>query len=641
MANPSPVADAACDPQRSPEPFNLSAQSLADAYRAAAHFGFLTLDLELKITSWNEYLVTRLGIPTVEALGRPFHDILPPSVGALRQATAFGTALLKRVSLQFEGNHRLNSGSHVTLEFEVIPLLDHGTPTGFLVAVRDVTKVRQLDVLLHESMTIGRIGVFYQELEPRRPLEGEAALRLLGLPEGRDFYLESLPLLVDKPCTANVETGLKVLESPGATAEFDFHFRRGNRIHHYHCRCKSEGTGGVRRVFGAIQEVTSLVEQAQHSQEREFQTRRLIRSVPAVVLQIRRAGPSAITFPFVSSKSKDILGIAAEQATSTPALLMLFDQESVRRLHDELERSAAAMKRLDIELTATHPTTGLRHLRLVAEPASMQGEFVWDGMIFDFTEAKTLAMSLARSQHQVEESTKLASMGAALAGITHDMATPLTVILATLETLTHKLDMNDPKLQELQRTLPRLNKAADHLSGLVQSLKRLSRNAEQDEFLPVNLKQVVDDALLITSPVATKARVSLESSAVDGLEILGHASELTQVLINLISNGVDAVEGHAGAWVRIAGGRDHGEVWLEVVDSGTGIPPDQVEKIMRPFFTTKAVGKGTGLGLAICKKIASDHHGSLELDRKSPHTRFVLRLPDQVDGRQQQATKSA
>jgi C4-dicarboxylate-specific signal transduction histidine kinase len=67
---------------------------------------------------------------------------------------------------------------------------------------------------------------------------------------------------------------------------------------------------------------------------------------------------------------------------------------------------------------------------------------------------------------------------------------------------------------------------------------------------------------------------------------------------------------------------------ISVTDSGTGIPSDVARKIMTPFFTTKPTGKGTGLGLSISSNIMTDHGGSLSLDHSSPHTRFVIRVPN-------------
>ena len=104
-------------------------------------------------------------------------------------------------------------------------------------------------------------------------------------------------------------------------------------------------------------------------------------------------------------------------------------------------------------------------------------------------------------------------------------------------------------------------------------------------------------------------------------------TQMAQVLLNLLTNAFDAVEKLEEKWVRIEA-RDGGEtVEFAVVDSGAGLPEGIRDKVLQPFFTTKAVGKGTGLGLSIATGIIESHHGTLDVDTEAPNTRFVIRLP--------------
>jgi len=102
---------------------------------------------------------------------------------------------------------------------------------------------------------------------------------------------------------------------------------------------------------------------------------------------------------------------------------------------------------------------------------------------------------------------------------------------------------------------------------------------------------------------------------------------MAQVLLSLLTNASDAVEKLEEKWVRIEA-RDWGEtVDLAVVDSGAGLPEGIQDKVLQPFFTTKAVGKGTGLGSSIVTGTVERHHGTLDVDTEAPNTRFVIRLP--------------
>jgi signal transduction histidine kinase len=123
--------------------------------------------------------------------------------------------------------------------------------------------------------------------------------------------------------------------------------------------------------------------------------------------------------------------------------------------------------------------------------------------------------------------------------------------------------------------------------------------------------------------------VKLEIGAVEeGMYVLCHPTEISQVILNLVNNGAEAVEGDDEPWVRVEAVRQGESVLVSVTDSGEGLPASLVEKMMEPFFTTKdGAGSGTGLGLTISRKIVQGHKGSLRLDETVENTRFVFTLP--------------
>jgi C4-dicarboxylate-specific signal transduction histidine kinase len=113
----------------------------------------------------------------------------------------------------------------------------------------------------------------------------------------------------------------------------------------------------------------------------------------------------------------------------------------------------------------------------------------------------------------------------------------------------------------------------------------------------------------------------------ENLSIECQSTQISQVLLNLLNNAFDAVQGLDSKSVRITI-RDLGDrAEIRVADSGPGIPPEIAKKILEPFFTTKEVGKGTGLGLSISLGIVKSHAGTLILDSTKSHTEFVVTLP--------------
>jgi signal transduction histidine kinase len=108
--------------------------------------------------------------------------------------------------------------------------------------------------------------------------------------------------------------------------------------------------------------------------------------------------------------------------------------------------------------------------------------------------------------------------------------------------------------------------------------------------------------------------------------IMAYGSELNQVWTNLIDNAIDAVKGTGRICVGTS--LEDNQVVVEIVDNGSGIPPEIQPRIFEPFFTTKGVGSGTGLGLMISNRIIADHHGGeIEFQSKPGETRFKVRLP--------------
>ena len=112
-----------------------------------------------------------------------------------------------------------------------------------------------------------------------------------------------------------------------------------------------------------------------------------------------------------------------------------------------------------------------------------------------------------------------------------------------------------------------------------------------------------------------------------GVTVFGRATQLGQVLLNLLNNAFDAVVGLDERWIRINYFLENKHLKIEVIDSGFGIPKEISEKMLQPFFTTKEVGKGTGLGLSISKGIIEDHCGRFYYQEKDQHTCFGIELP--------------
>jgi signal transduction histidine kinase len=144
---------------------------------------------------------------------------------------------------------------------------------------------------------------------------------------------------------------------------------------------------------------------------------------------------------------------------------------------------------------------------------------------------------------------------------------------------------------------------------------------------PVPLGAVVDEALLLLRHHARFKRVAAERVVEPGLPpVIGSAPQLVQVLVALLLNAADAMEGAGSVLVRAA--RDGNDAMLEVTDRGHGIAPGDLARVFEPFYSTKPPGRGTGLGLAICFGLVRDHGGRIEVESAVGRgSTFRVRIP--------------
>jgi C4-dicarboxylate-specific signal transduction histidine kinase len=221
-------------------------------------------------------------------------------------------------------------------------------------------------------------------------------------------------------------------------------------------------------------------------------------------------------------------------------------------------------------------------------------------------------------------------LGEMSAGIAHEINNPLAIILGhaeLLEQYTKNLPPGDPKSASIQASTKSIIATTQRISRIVKALLTFSRRGDAETKEDVSVEAMVDDVLAICQERVKTRGIEIRKRIPKGISIHGNLMQLSQVLLNLVSNALGALEPLELQWIELAATENSQTVEISVTDAGNGIPSEIRDKIMQPFFTTKEVGKGTGLGLSISKGIIDSHHGELVLDEKCPNTRFVITLP--------------
>jgi two-component system NtrC family sensor kinase len=270
--------------------------------------------------------------------------------------------------------------------------------------------------------------------------------------------------------------------------------------------------------------------------------------------------------------------------------------------------------------------------------------------------------NLKQAQVQLVQSERLASLGLLSAGVAHEINNPLSFIISNLNTLesyagniktllgrysqleASVADLNTTGVQELKEEirqikekleipyiledLPRLIAescdGARRIKEIVQGLRTFSR-ADEAELESADINGIIDSTLkLVWNELKYKAEVVKEYGQLPPL--LCHPQQLSQVFMNLMINAAQAIEKKGKITLKTY--QKDSDIFIEVSDTGCGIPPEVLPHIFEPFFTTKEVGKGTGLGLSIVQGIIQAHGGTIRAQsRPGGGSRFTIRLP--------------
>jgi two-component system sensor histidine kinase HupT/HoxJ len=245
---------------------------------------------------------------------------------------------------------------------------------------------------------------------------------------------------------------------------------------------------------------------------------------------------------------------------------------------------------------------------------------------------------LKRTQQQLLQSEKMASLGRLVAGVAHELNNPISFVLGNVHAGRSREELDalraelriDRILQDLSPLLDGAVEGAERTRDIVDGLKRFSA-ADRNEELTFNLTEIVERSVHWVTR-ATLPGFQVEMDLPESMAVTGSPGQMQQVIINLVQNAADATHGVETPRLVIRATHAGDEVLLTFRDNGPGIAPEVIDKIFDPFYTTKPVGKGTGLGLSISYGIVERHRGQLSAGN-SPEggAEFMLRLP--VDGK--------
>jgi signal transduction histidine kinase len=245
---------------------------------------------------------------------------------------------------------------------------------------------------------------------------------------------------------------------------------------------------------------------------------------------------------------------------------------------------------------------------------------------------RRLAQSLERSDTALRQTAeraraaeRLASIGTLVAGLAHEIGTPMGVIQGHAKLLEGAVESENARwrLRTIQEQIGRI-------SRILQSLLNMARPGRPRR-VPVDLSVLLENTLAFLEEKLSRRGIVLTREFSETPSVHGDPERLQQVFLNLFLNAADAMPRGGELHVTLA---PHGpEAEVRVADAGHGIPAVDLERIFDPFYTTKAAGEGSGLGLPVVEGIIAEHHGAIEVVRSDESgTEFRLLLPTSLHG---------
>lgn len=579
----------------------------------------IALSLDGQIRAANRRFTELVGLSFQQIIGKKLNEFLDETGGqSTADAMEAMPRFLERRNWTGIVQVRLKSRNAV-FYFDCVAhaMVRDDVVHGITVLARDVTALRRNEARFTELFESLQEGIYITSVDDRIIDANPALVRILGYDSKEDLLSRTVSdVFPDKVQRAELRTEVDrqpILEGREITL-----MRKDGKL----ITCLNtaaavrDSTGTIVRYQGALMDVTARREiERQLHKEQEF-ARRLVDSFPDLILVINTQG----NYTFVSPRCREVLGYELDDTRE-----MQFggrthpdDLPSLLALYADILKGKQSFSSLEVRVR--HKLGEWRRILFNFSPLFDESGKI-EGVVLsgrDITELKRLGEQLIQSE-------KLAAIGQMLAGVAHELNNPLTAILGVTELVREREGLDDSMKRQLDLTHRQARRAA----RIVQNLLEFSRPSQTPK-KPVDINNILERTLQLHEHSLRRNAVEASFQPVEGLpNVVGDASQLIQVFLNLIINAEQAIrEVRESGRIQIRAASLSNKVMITIQDDGSGIAPEALAKIFDPFYTTKRPGGGTGLGLSICIAILREHGGTIEAQSlPAGGSAFTVTLP--------------
>ena len=390
--------------------------------------------------------------------------------------------------------------------------------------------------------------------------------------------------------------------------------------------------------IAAIAITTWLVIQRQQATDRLRQREQALRRSQAFLAgaqRLTRTGSFGIRVPdgtmVWSEEAARIFGYAGDAAPDMERVLAHTLPEDRPLVTVALRRTMACEGHIDVAHRLLLPDGTIRHVHVLAEASyDADGRCEYLGAVTDVTARVEAEHQLHASHVQLAHAARVSMLGELAASVAHEVNQPLTAIVANAQAGRRWLGRAQPDIGEALGALDGIVQASERAGQVIRRIRALARRTEP-EHVALDLNALVQDTVELLQRELDRRPLALRVELAPGLPpVLGDRIELQQVLINLVMNALQAMDGLPDHHLEmrrleLRTRQDDGMALVSVRDSGPGIAEADGARLFEPFFSTKA--DGMGLGLPICRSIIARHGGRIAARSTPPGSTFSFELP--------------
>ena len=483
---------------------------------------------------------------------------------------------------------------------------------GFVSVWRDISARKAMEQDLRESEAMIRRVLEACPL-PIRMWELETELVLYESPAWRAMFgrnTQDKELNAENTVYVNLDDRVRYqarLRESGAVDNMEVHVRRASGEKFWAAvSARVIEFRGRDAVVSSIVDLSERMEMEQTLRDREEQFRSMVEGHPLPVWMV---DIDTYEILYESPSAAEMVGRVEPPGGAAYSIDHFASRDECARLNDQLRREGS-LRDVEVQLKRTD---GTEFWAAMSDRVVTYGERQVSITSFtDLTQRREAEAELARQREIMHQSEKLSALGELLAGVSHELNNPLSVLVGQAMLLKDTA----PDEKTAQRA-DRIEKAADRCARIVKTFLSMARQ-ETRSFIPVDINDALESALDVTGYSLRTAGIQVIRRFEENLpQVLADADQLVQVFTNLILNAEQAMQevDHVRKLRVVTSYRKSSDqVVLKIKDTGPGIPDEVRSRIFEPLYTTKETGTGTGLGLALCHRIIEAHGGMIEVE---------------------------